>query len=259
MGSESDVESGDSSELQCQADKFESWFEELSFEAQAEIEEKHTSLKRFRHFLTLLPESIRSEHHQFLNDRLSDIMNAESIELVFGYLNLYWNFFDYNLLEHIIKKFGSIRLKKEMRKYVKCLSDFRKATTLQQLIERWQGLRAEPPPDFSEITMQLTKKASECTLEELEQLRQRTCKECRFKPFVLMLAKAEEGSLVIVWHLPSVLVPEFQLALCGMRCFFEEHKITRLAVDGVCIFSEQLDSHKVNMKVNVGRRNGALL
>ena len=140
----------DDTKITQEIENFETRFDKLASDAQMEIEEKETSVKKFRHSLSRLPQSIRRDHLQFITENLSNLQAATSIDQLFMYLDLYTSFLDYSLLDHIVKRYGSEKMKKAMREYVQDLTEFRKITTVEQLVRNWSG-RVEPPPNFSEL------------------------------------------------------------------------------------------------------------
>ena len=196
-----------------QVHSFEGHFADLTFRLQTEMEEKETPVlvKKFRQSITLLPQAIQKEHLKYIQDSLKEIKQAQDIEDRFMHLNLYWNFFDCNLLQHLITRHGSKELKEEMEKYAENMKVFQKNTTVEQLLKACPtGFRRDnPPPNFSLVICKLNRKASEYSLEELEQFRCQFCYEFSLPTFALMLASFKEGSITILWHIPSSEVHRF--------------------------------------------------
>ena len=195
---------------------FEARFYRLVFMLQSEMLRNQIPMVNIRHSLTLLPVAIRTEHYSFLNDWYDRIRKAEDIEDLFGRLNHYWTYLEYSLLNHIIESFSSIVsnvLKDSMTKYIEDIECFKKRTTAGQLLEVGLGcLRREPPPGFSRLVAKLKRKASECTLKELDQYRHKICLEFNLPTFIMMLASFDEGSLCINWHVPLSYVHCFKFA-----------------------------------------------
>ena len=239
-----DVTENDDCEVAMRIENFEERFSSLEFATLIELEDKQTSLKRFRHSITLLPVAIRHDHKKFLEESLSDITKVESLDKLFMHLNLYWSFLDYSLLEHIINRFGNTTLKRQMKTYASDLSQFRKNTTVRQYVSNCPGSchrRVEPlPPHFSKIMCTLDRKASECTLDELEQTRKKFCREFSLSEFVVTLGNLEDGSVTIWWIVPSVIVPELTTAVHNRATtFVEDCRVLVLAIDGRNVFDRQ--------------------
>ena len=227
--------------ISMQIEEFEMKFADLAYRARVVIEE-HTPIKKLTHTLQLLPLSIRDDHLQFVESSLPNIEKAGSVDEIFRYLNLYWNFIDYHLLEHLIKRCGNKSLKAKMGKYVRDLAEFRGKTTIAQvcgLAKVW-SIRADLPQHFSRLSTKFNKKASEYTLEELEQFRRAFCREFSLKDTVAMLAGATDGSVIVFWHVPSSVVSNLTAAILGHpHGFFEHHLLIEIDLDGICVYNAQ--------------------
>lgn len=186
----------------------------------------------------LLPASIKHEHTAFLKENLPTFLKAENLEEIFMHLNLYWNFIDYSLLDYIIDRFCSADLKKDMHEYKSELGEFRRVTTISQVIGSWLG-KVDPPPSFTEFTSTLDRDASTFTLEELEELRMKICNEFSLSSFILMFRGVVEGSLIITWFVPSSTVAQLQDAVLtkakSKSPFFQDNAIVSISIGGECV------------------------
>ena len=241
-----------------QIEKFEHRFHDLTYDAEVEIREKHTSVKKFRHTVILLPLSIKADHYHFLKENLLNINKAKSIKKIFMYLNLYWNFIDYHLLEHIIREHGSDYLKVQMEVYVQDLTLFKRITTIGQicgLARRWYT-RPDLPQHFALLSTKFKKDPSEYTLEELEHFRVSFCREFSLSESAAMFAGAIEGSLIILWHIPSSLVPELFTAIFShpqhSNGFFEQQSLLLLEIDGKCLYHSPASTSEFKEEVYKG-------
>ena len=226
--------------------KFENRFKKLVYRAQDEIEQKCTPVKKFRHTLTLLPLSIRSDHLRFLTENLPSIAKSENIDEIFLHLNLYWSFIDYHLLEVVIMEHGSQSLKTEMEKYVCDLAEFRCNTTIAQVcvVAKTWPLRPSLPQYFSKLTTKFSEKASEYTLQDLEEFRKTICRELSLSVSLsestAMLAGVIKSSVIVVWHIPTAISNNLTAAILSHpRSFFEQHLLVEVDLDGRCLFSAQ--------------------
>ena len=225
-------------------EEFEDRFRDLAYDAKVGIEER-TPIRKFRHALQLLPLSIRHDHRQFLENSLPNIDKAENIDEIFRYLNLYWNFIDYHLLEYVIKKFGNKSLKAKMAKYVRDLAEFRKNTTIAQVCrfaKSW-SIRPDLPQHFSTLRTKFSKSAAEYTLEELEQFRLNFCREFSLslsESVAMLAAGVTDGSVIISWHIPSSFVDDLTAAIFSHpRSFFEEQLVVEIVLNGICAYNAQ--------------------
>ena len=154
------------------------------------------------------------------------------------HLNLYWNFIDYSLLDYIVDRFCSANLKKDMNEYKLELGEFRRVTTISQVIGTWPG-RVDPPPSFTEFTSTLDRDASTFTLEELEELRMKICNEFSLSHFILMFRGVVKGSLIIIWFVPSDIAAQLHSAVLtkakSKSLFFQENAIMSISIGRECV------------------------
>ena len=64
--------------------------------------------------VTCPPVSARPRHRSFIEKKLTTIPPLVTFENIWSILNLYWDFLNYGLLEHVINKCGSEGLKQQM-------------------------------------------------------------------------------------------------------------------------------------------------
>ena len=192
---------------------FEKRFFDLEFRLQNELEISTKCLKMFRHSNRKLPMAVQSDHYQFVTKHLKNIDEAEDVDEVIGYLDLYWTYLEYSLLSYIIECHSDTEdLKKDMRKYEEDIEDFKAHTTVEQLRQAkgiWSTKRV-PPPNFSRIVTELHGKAANYTLKELDQFRRKVCFEFNLPTFIMMLESIiKDGCLCIKWYIPSSEVHHF--------------------------------------------------
>ena len=199
-------------------------------------------MKQFLRTLMLLPLSIRHDHLRFFNEVLPNIVKSKSIDEIFLLLNLYWNFIDYHLLEVVITGHGSESLKAQMEKYVCDLAQFRRNTTIAQVcgIAKTWLLKQDLPQHFSKLTTKFSAKASEYTLQDLEDFRKSFFRELSLSESIAMLAGVVKGSVIILWHIPTAIASSLTTAILSHpRRFFEEQQLVEIDIDRQCLFSAQ--------------------
>ena len=230
-----------------QIEKFIKKFESLAYLCLCELEKSHVHLKEFRTKLTLLPRTIRHEHTTFIKENLPKFLEAGNLEEIFMHLNLYWSFLDYSLLDHIIDRFCSCDLKRDMHRYKLELGKFCHETTISQVIESWSG-QVEPPPTFTEFTNTLDRDAATYTLEELDKLRRDICREFSLSDFILMFRRVVKGSLIITWFVPSGVVRQLQdnvlMKAKSNSLFFQKNAIMSISISGECVSVFLPDVHE---------------
>ena len=174
------------------------------------------------------------------------------MEDIFLLLNLYWDFLNYTLLEHIVTNFGNNDTKAAMANYVTELVAFRKATNLSDFISHWP-CAGEAPPDMSELVTKIKKKMekdwSNCTLEDVEQFRRTLTQKLLLPSFAVLLRNAEQGCISLTWLIPSSIVKLLSKDIHNTKLdWFKEHHIEGLAIDGQDLYSSATFQYSTFLK-----------
>ena len=200
-------------------------------------EEHNIPLQRLKRCITLLPASTKDQHIAFIRENLSEIKESKCMEDIFLLLNLYWDFLNYTLLEHIVTEFGNNDTKAAMAKYVCELVAFRKATKLSEFITHWR-CTGKVPPDMSRLVIKMEKDWSNCTLEDVEQFRGTLTQKLLLPSFAVLLRDAEQGCISFTWLIPSSVMKILSKDIHNIKLdWFKEHHIERLAIDGQDLYS----------------------
>ena len=187
--------------------------------------------------LTLLPIALRTEYQKFVSENLKTLEKAESIEEIFHHLNLHFTFIDYRLLEHLIKKYGSKQLKRNMSAYARAIQVFLDETTVQQLMDHWPG-RRDIPPHFEELIAVIDEDPCTYTLRKLDNLRKKFCSETRLSEIVLVLiGVGKKCSFTLSWGVPSIFVPQLKSVISSLRSFYQGEHIFSVTVGRQRLYS----------------------
>ena len=207
-------------------------FDQLVDIVQDGLLEQNIPLQRLKQCITRLPASIKYQHIAFIRENLTDIKESESMEDIFLLLNLYWDFLNYTLLEHIVNNFGNNDTKAAMANYVTELVVFRRVTNLSDFISHWP-CTGKVPPDMSRLVIKMEKDWSNCTLEDVEQFKKTLTQKLFLPSFAVLLRDAEQGCISLTWVIPSSIVKILSKDIHNTKLdWFKEHHIERLAIDG---------------------------
>ena len=211
--------------------QFESRFSDLVYCTYETLADKGIEANRFHAYLMALDLSRSKEHGEFINNLFEP---GTTFHHLWGKLCGYWNFLNFNLLEHVVGKFGSEDLKHKMESYVRDLQSFRKATRLCDFIDCWPVLGETPPKsDLRNFVVKMKHDWDRCTLEDLETLKGVITHKFFLPDFALRLKKIETGSIIITWFLPAPFAKTLQEAMGNTASdFFIEHKIETVTIDG---------------------------
>ena len=125
------ISSDVSVDIASKIEHLEDQFDTLRTQIKRELSiERVVTVKTIIDALTSLPLSLKREYESTIAKYVPDMRKEEQIEDLFFHLNPLISFIDYGLIEHVIKKFGSDRLKKDMQSYSTDMQTFMKHTTI---------------------------------------------------------------------------------------------------------------------------------
>ena len=220
-----------------QVQYFESTFGNLVDKACGEVKgkvEPHILLSR----ITYLPVSARNQHRSFIEEKLTNITPPETFAKIWSILNLYWDFLNYGLLEHVINKCGSDDLKQQMQDYIDELSTFKQTTRLCDFIKSWQCRDDGPPEDrLKKVVVKMKHEWSQCTLQDVESFKKALVHKFFLPEFDLLLRKVERGCVCVSWLTSPSIATLLQQNLANIETeFFEKHAIDAVTIDGQDVY-----------------------
>ena len=216
---------------------FDSTFRSLVNKAYQEVNGKMEPAD-FLSRVTCLPVSARTQHRSFIKENLTNIPQSATIVNIWTILNLYWDFLNYGLLEHVISNFGSEGLKQQMQAYVDELSTFKQTTRLCDFIGSWPCRDDEPPEDcLKKVVIKMKHEWSQCTLQDVESFKKSLVHKFFLPEFDILLHKAERGCVCVTWLTSPSIATLLQQNLANIETeFFKKHGIDAVTIDGQDVF-----------------------
>ena len=224
----------DRQSIKQQVKQLQDHFIRLAYCTYEELADIGISVHNVHAWLTSLNVFQQREHQDFINDHLTNIEKGTHLSNLWARLGTYWNFLNFDLLEHLVSRFGSENLKQKMESYKCDLLSFRKATRICDFIDCWPE-RVEPPPEreLREFVAKVGYHWENCTLEDLDMLEGVITRRFFQPRFLLQLREIKPGSIMIMWLIPAPFVKGLQEAIESTSSeFFMEQKIETITVDG---------------------------
>ena len=216
-------------------DELEHRFSEITYCALNIVMEQGISPRDFKHRLTSLPVKHKSQHKEFLEQLWPQIGTA-TVEDIWFKLEMYWDFLNYTLLEHIVMKFGDNALKTCVLEYKESLKEFRCQTRLCDFARHFkdQVNKCLVGQDVIKLLeVKFAKKWEECTLEDLENWKESITQKLLLPSYVLILKDTDSGCVSVTWAIPAMFAASVMedMETMDMREFCVEHSILSLRID----------------------------
>ena len=192
--------------------------------------------------LTNLPLELQAEYRDYVEEKLEEFMELETVSKIIFKLNLHLNcFIDYSLLEHLIKEFGSDPLKEDMLAYVEKLQCFLEETNVLQLKDhlRYSPDQEKLPLNFSVLEMKFEEDPSTFSLRKLDDLRRDFCQNTRLSKMVVTLIGVRKvNSFIVMWKVPSVVTPKLIESIHAMdKSLFKRENVSYVSLNDQELYS----------------------
>ena len=213
-----------------------------------ELSEGGASVDQVLRALTKLPLTFRKEYESTIQSMLPELEKREVIRNLFYRLNPLFTFVDYKLLHHLVMKFGSPGLKKDMVMYAEKVQWFKKVTTIHELIDYWPGLKI-PQINHKILRAKFEDDPKSYTLEKLDYFRNRFYNELRLSEFVavsILVLLEPANSFIAIWFIPTVLVQELTEVISQMdKRFFKAEQIFELSLDERILYQRSVTAERM--------------
>ena len=189
------------------------------------------------------------EHHMDYVKKIID--KKETIPEIWIELNCYWNFLNYEMLQHVLRKFENEALQNRMDQYIYQINSFFKSTRLCVFVKCWPVRGATPPVDCLRIFIEAKshKDWNTCTLEDLDHLKGSLARKLLLPKFAIILEKASEGCVSVVFSAHPSLLAKLQTDIKNTELkVFQDMDIETITVDGVVCYEAPLLQYTTHLK-----------
>ena len=216
-------------------DELERRFSKITYRASNIVIKQGIAPCDFKRRLTSLLVKNKSQHKEFLEQLWPQISTA-TVEDIWFKLEMYWDFLNYTLLEHLVNKFGDVALKTSMLEYKGSLKEFRSKTLLCDFAKHFkdQVNKCLVGKDVMKLLeVKFAKNWEECTLEDLENWKESITQKLLVPSYVLILKETDSGCVSVTWAIPAMFAASVteDMERMDMREFCVEHSILSLRID----------------------------
>lgn len=224
----------------------EGLFSDLVGNTERVIKESKITVIKFRSHFSKLDVQNKIQHREFLKLTLPKITDDSTFDDVWDTFCGYFNFLNYSLLEHLIKRLGDTRLVASCHEYKERLRAFRSATLVRDFAVfitelKEQSLSMKRLKKV--VVVKLNKPWDSCTLEDLERSKQNMTKKFFIPTYFLSMLKAGVGSTCVTWAIPDMIAGSIlhNFDRVDVINFCKAEGIISMEIDGnICNYSKML-------------------
>ena len=131
--------------------------------------------------------------------RLKELTSANTIYEVFLVLNDYFSFFNYHIIEHIIKALGTEEDKAKLQKYKEDFDQYAKRRIFECLPEFGPVIDA----DHADIIVKVDSQYDNYTVAQIEGLCHKLSEVLKVSQGILRLCRIDKGCFQLMFQVPS--------------------------------------------------------
>ena len=224
-------------EVEAKIDELKRKFNSLKKSIREALEKCKISVRDVADVLTQLSPDDDEYHNIFLENHVEQLCTAVDNSVLFGNMNLHWNYLDPSLLDRLVKELSLNEVKENITTYKSDLQQFRMSTPLTVFCQTQKRRRIELSPEFKEMVAEF-KLPNDTTLEVVEQFRQEYASQYNVHEFAMMVANVRSGSFIITWFIPESIVNKLTGKLPrAVVDILRKYSVATLTIAGVCIYS----------------------
>ena len=220
-------------------------FQSLKEATRDQLEKEGIGIRCLVDIITSLPAPRKEPHEEFLVTHTDVLLSCRNIAGVFIYLNMHWEYLNYDILAQIITEFPR-RMKEQKflpwRKLIRQLSSYRvqlrrfvEETTLEQFQEADEDKRfMKPPEGFIELVT-LHKWEKPILLKNVVDFRDKFAHKYDLRKCAIFLLSLADGSVIITMLVPKSI--EKMIDLTDIN-FFNDNGILQLQLSGVTLYEQ---------------------
>ena len=225
------------------------WFERLRKETLEQIKDDGVAVSDLCDEVSSLNAlAIDKSIKTFVKDIMKLLSDSDTHELVFRYLNTYWSYLSYHLLEKLIRDYEMDDLEKKMEEFKAEVMEFMEETPVK-VYAAAQITDVETPNGFVKF-VSYHKYPKHSLLKCVEDIRRKFGTQYKFEEYALMLSTALPQSIEIVWFIPeSVVQHVVQVTSTVETATFRKLMLMKIECNGKTIYEDDLTT---NVKVKAG-------
>ena len=219
------------------------WFERLRTEALVQLKNDGVAVSDLCDKVSSLNAlAIDESIEKFLDKKMKLLSDSNTHELIFRYLNTYWSYLSYHLLEKLIRDYEMDDLEKKMEEFKAEVMEFMEQTPVKVYAAVQITQHVKMPDDFEQFVTD-HKYPKDSPLKCVEDIRRDFGTLYKFEEYALMLNKVLPHSIKIIWFIPKSIVQHvIQVTSTTEKTVFRKLMLMKLECNGETIYEDDLTS-----------------
>ena len=205
------------STLQARVDILENKFQALASQTLKHLHQANVSIDMFYGQVSCMKHTLKRVAGKYFKECFRRFGVSSSLESLWGELNWFWDFFNYELLEHVVRVMfpeAEDPLLSQLALYKDEIGRFLSSTKLCHFFKVWPFSTDKPQEkevaELKRVVVRVDRRWEDCTLQDIKSISS-TFTQAFFLPReLLLLAGVGRGSISLLWYAPPSLASSIE-------------------------------------------------
>ena len=187
--------------------------------------------------------TLKSLASKYLEESFRKSVATSSLALFWGKLNRFWDFFNYELFQHVVETIFTVAsdsLRHEVSDYIREIEVFSASTKLSDFFHVWPFSIDKPQEkdivEFRQVIIEVDKKWEDCTLHDVKNISRKFAQSFFLPREFLLLAGVGKGSVSILWYVPPSLASSIEEKVTENNEFLSSSSFISITIDDIQVY-----------------------
>ena len=204
------------------------------------LQSQNVSTHDFCGIFTCMNISLREACWNFVEDCLVELKAGSHISVIWTMLNGIWDFFNFELLEHVIEGFVSEvdPLREKLKSYKAEVEVFSRTTKVSEFFRNWPLCKKKPEKSvMKSVVVKVERSWEDCTLQDVKNVAATLTQKFFLPRYVLVARDVEEGCVSILWYVPPSVASLFEMGALKFKSgFFVANGFQSISINDVQLY-----------------------
>ena len=227
------------SNIQAQVDILETKFQALTTQTLERLQQTSVSVDTFYAKVTCMKYTLKRIAGKYVRESLKQLGSSTTLQMLWGELNFFWDFFNYELLKHVITIMFTASddpLLSQLAEYEENLGRFLSSTKLTDFFVVWPFSTDKPQDkevaELKRVIVRVDRKWEDYTLHDVKAVTSVFAQGFFLPREFLLLAGVGKSSVSLLWYVPPPLASLIAEKLNEKNDFLSDNGFLSITIDG---------------------------
>ena len=243
LGSSANEEDIVLSDLTTKVDILETEFHSLTTQALERLQRDGVGLGTFYARVTSMKHTLKRIAGKYLKECFKQLGSSSSLEMLWGELNFFWDFFNYELFQHVVRVMfteADDPLLSKLAEYEERIGRFLSSTKLCDFFKVWPFSIEKPQEkeivELKKVVVKVDRKWEESTLHDVKNISSMFAQSFFLPREFLLLAGVGKSSVSLLWYIPSSVASSIEEKMKEKNTFLSDSGFLSLTIDGLQLY-----------------------